>query len=285
HDSSLSSINGYSEGYNETSQDVLIPAFIAAYSGNNPLTVGLTAFPSIPKPNWRLTYDGLSKMEKVKKYFKSITLSHAYRSTYNVGSYTSNLLYGDLDNDSFSDVKEAVSSVSSNPNFLAKNLINTVTISEQWSPLVKVDMTLHNSILINCEYKKDRNLSLGLTSKTITEVAGSELVIGSGYRIKDVSLGKKFMIKGKPIKSDLNLKADLSFRKNVTIIRRIVEEVSQATGGTNIISIKLSADYVISERINVRLFYDRIINKPVVSNSFPTSNTNAGLSLRLTLSN
>jgi cell surface protein SprA len=284
-DSSLSTINGYSEGYNETSQDVLIPAFIAAYSGNNPLVVGLSAFPSIPKPNWRLTYDGLSKMEKIKKYFKSITLSHAYRSTYNVGSYTSNLLYGDLDNDGFSDVKEAVSSVSSNPNFMAKNLINTVTISEQWSPLVKVDMTLHNSILINCEYKKDRNLSLGLTSKTITEVAGSELVIGTGYRLKDVSLGKRFMIKGKPIKSDLNLKADLSFRKNQTVIRRIVEEVSQATGGTNIISIKLSADYVISERINVRLFYDRIINRPVVSNSFPTSNTNAGLSLRLTLSN
>jgi cell surface protein SprA len=81
------------------------------------------------------------------------------------------------------------------------------------------------------------------------------------------------------------MKVDLSFRKNETIIRRIVEGVSQSTGGTNIISIKVSADYVINERINIRLFYDRIINKPVVSNSFPTTNTNAGISLRLTLSN
>ncbi len=284
-DSSLTTINGFAEGYNPTSQAILIPAFLAAYSGTNPLSVGLTAFPVLPKPNWRATYDGLSKIELLKKYFKSITLSHAYRSTYNVGSYTSNLLYKDPDNDGYTAVKEAVSSYSNNPNFLVKDLINTVTISEQWSPLVKVDITLHNSILINCEYKKDRNLSLGLTSKTITEVAGSEIVVGTGYRIKDVSLGKKITIKGKPIKSDLNLKCDLSFRKNQTVIRRIVEQVSQATGGTNIISIKLAADYVINERINIRFFYDRIINKPVVSNSFPTTNTNAGVSLRLTLSN
>ncbi len=285
---SISTINGFAEGYNATSQDVLIPAFIAAYSGKSPGTVAVGptgAFPKIPKPNWRITYDGLSKMEAVKKYFKSITLSHAYRSTYNVSGYTSNLLFNDPDKDGFTSVKEDVSSTPSNPNYLTKDLINTITVSEQWSPLVKVDVTLNNSILVNFEFKKDRNLSLGLTSKTITEIAGREIVVGTGYRLKDLSLGKKLMIKGKPIKSDLNIKVDLSFRKNETVMRRIVEQVSQSTGGTNIISIKVSADYVINERINIKLFYDRIINKPVISNSFPTTNTNAGISLRLTLSN
>ena len=185
----------------------------------------------------------------------------------------------------YSDAREIVSSISNNPNFYAKKLITTATISEQWSPLLKVDVVLHNSILVNVEYKKDRNLSLGLTSKTITEVAGREIVAGVGYRIKDLSLGKKMMIKGKPIKSDLILKTDLSFRKNSTNMRRIEEGVSQLTGGSNIISIKFSADYVINERVNIRLFYDRIINNPVTSNSFKTTNTNAGLSLRLSLSN
>ncbi len=284
-DSSLSIINGFAEGYNPTSQDVLIPAFIAAYSGTNPASVGISAFPTIPLPNWRITYDGLSKLEAIKKYFKSITFSHAYRSTYSVSSYISNLLYTDPDKDGYTGVKEAISNIPTNRNFLAKNLMNTITITEQWSPLIKMDIALKNSMLVNFEYKKDRNLSLGLTSKTITEVAGSEIVIGTGYRIKDLSLGRRFQIKGKPIKSDLNTKVDLSFRKNETVIRRIVEEVSQSTGGTNIISIKISADYVINERINVRFFYDRIINKPVISNSFPTTNTNAGISLRLTLSN
>jgi cell surface protein SprA len=141
-----------------------------------------------------------------------------------------------------------------------------------------------NSISLSFEYKKDRTLSLGLTSKTLTEIAGREIVGGAGYRLRDLTLGSA-KIKGKPIKSDLNLKVDLSFRKNQTIIRRIVEQVSQPTGGTNIISIKVSADYVISERISIRAFYDRIINKPVISNTFPTANTNAGVSIRLTLGN
>jgi cell surface protein SprA len=236
-------------------------------------------FPKVPKPNWRITYDGLSKIEKIKKYFKSFTLSSAYRSSYNVGGYTRNLLY--VENGG---IKETVSSVANNPNFISENLISTVSISEQWSPLIKLDMTLKNSILVSFEFKKDRNLSLGLTSKTITEVAGREIVGGLGYRVPNLKLGNA-QIKGKPIKSDLNLKLDLSFRKNETVIRRIVEEVSQSTAGTNIISIKVSADYVISEKINIRLFYDRIMNKPVISSSFPTTNTNAGVSLRLTLAN
>lgn len=282
-DNSNGSVDGYAEGYNESSQDVLIPAFIAAYSGKNPIGVTLNPFPKIPKPNWRITYDGLSKIEKIKKYFKSFTLSHAYRSSYSVGGYATNLLYHQ-DNNGDADVRESVSSISGNPNFLVEKQINTVTISEQWSPLIKLEMTMNNSILLNFEFKKDRNLSLGLTSKTVTELAGREIIGGIGYRIRELRLGNA-TIKGKPIKSDLNLKADLSFRKNETVMRRITEEVSQSTGGTNIISIKVSADYVISERINIRLFYDRIINKPVISTSFPTTNTNAGLSLRLTLSN
>ena len=223
---------------------------------------------------------------KIKKYFKSFTLSHAYRSSYNVGGYTTNLLWIDNDgaDDDFTSIREIVSSIPGNANFLSRDLISSVSISEQWSPLIKLDMTLKNSILVSFEFKKDRNLSLGLTSKTITEVAGQEIVGGLGYRIPNLPLGKA-QIKGKPIKSDLNLKVDLSFRKNETVIRRIVEEVSQSTAGTNIISIKVSADYVISEKINIRLFYDRIMNRPVLSNSFPTANTNAGVSLRLTLAN
>ena len=282
---SNTTINGFAEGYNATSQDVLIPAFLAAYGGTNPNNVTLENRPKVPKPNWRVTYDGLSKMEKIKKYFKSFTLTHAYRSSYSIGGYTTNLLFTDPDKDGYTDIKENVSSIPGNPNFLSKDLISTVSISEQWSPLIKLDMTLKNSILLSFEFKKDRNLSLGLTSKTITEISGKEIVGGLGYRIPNLSLGKNMMIKGKPIKSDLNLKLDLSYRRNETVIRRIVEEVSQSTAGTNIFSIKVSADYVISDKINIRLFYDRIMNKPVISSSFPTANTNAGISLRLTLAN
>jgi cell surface protein SprA len=277
-------IDGYSKGYNATSQDVLIPAFLSAYSGTSADRVGLSPFPKVPKPNWRVTYDGLSKKDLVKKYFKSITLANGYTSMYSVGGFTHNPLHT-KDAQGFTDVFEIFSTVTNNPNFLPENLITTVTISEQWSPFLKIDVTLHNSLAFNIEYKKDRTLSLGLSSRTITEISGREIVGGTGYRIKDVKLGNNLKIKGKPIKSDLNLNLNVSFRKNQTVIRKIEEGVSQPTGGTNVISIKASADYIINERITVKAFFERIMNIPVISSSFPTTNTNAGISLRLTLSN
>ncbi len=277
-------VDGYAKGYNETSQDVLIPSFLSAYSGKGAGKVALNAFPNIPKPNWRVTYDGLSKKDFIKKRFKSIVLANGYTSTYSIGTFTHNPLHH-KDENGFTDVFEMFSSISTNPNFLPENLMTTVTISEQWSPLLKIDAILNNSLGFNIEYKKDRTLSLGLSSRTITEISGREIVGGTSYRIKDVKLGKNLMIKGKPIKSDLNLNLNLSFRKKQTVIRKIDEGISQPTGGTNVISIKSSADYVINERITVKAFFERIMNIPVTSASFPTTNTNAGISIRLTLSN
>jgi cell surface protein SprA len=276
-------IDGYAKGYNSTSQDVLIPAFLAAYSGSSAERVNLRGFPEIPKPNWRATYDGLSKKEKMKKYFKSVTLTNGYTSTYSVGGFTHNPLHH-KDKDGFTDVFEIFSTVTNNPNFIPENLITVVTISEQWSPFLKIDVTLLNSLAFNIEYKKDRTLSLGLSSRTITEITGREIVGGTGYRIKDVKL-KNLKIKGKQIKSDMNINLNVSYRKNENIIRKIDEGVSQPTGGTNVISIKASTDYIINERITIKAFFERIMNIPVISSSFPTTNTNAGISLRLTLSN
>ena len=279
---STTTIGGYAQGYNALSQDVLIPAFIAAYSGQSSSKVTLDNFPKIPKPNWRVTYDGLSKIVLMQKLFKTITLSNSYKSTYGVGGYSSNLLY-QQDAKGNANKIDTTSTILTNPNFLSKNIISTVSITEQWAPLVKVDVTLHNSMLANITFNKDRTLSLGLTSKTISEILGNEIIIGTGYRIKDVLLGN-LKAAGKPIKSDVNLIGNISIRRNQTSIRRIDEDVSQTTAGTNIISLKFSADYTISQKLTIRFYYDRIINKPLISNAFPTSNTNAGISLRLSLS-
>lgn len=261
--------SGYYTGFGPTSQSVLIPAFLAAYSGKNAASVSTSPFPKLPLPNWRITYDGLIKMKVVKKYFKTFTISHAYRSTYNVGSYSRNLLYA-----------PGVFDVEGN--LLEEKQINTVSISEQLSPLIKLDVTWNNSLLTNLEMKTDRTLSLSFANKQVTEVNGREYIVGSGYRLRDIAL--PFKIQKKKITSDLNLKVDVSFRNNKTIIRRIVEQTNQATSGQNTISIKTSADYVISERLNIRLFWDKNISNPIISTSYPTSNGNAGLSIRFTLS-
>lgn len=262
--------SGYAKGYGATAQDVLILSFLTSYSKQDPNKVELKTFPTIPIPNWKLTYDGLSKFEFVKKYFKTITLSHAYRSNYNVGSYSTNLNYND---------KASLSDLMNN--WIVDRQIAAVTIAESFTPFIRVDMTFLNSLSANMEFKKERTLSLVLESTQITEINRKEIVIGSGYRLKDLTL--PFKMGGKVLKSDLVLKVDVSISNNQTAVRKIVEEVSQTTSGQNIISIKTKADYVLSERLNVSFFFDKIITNPLVSSSFPSANARSGLSFRYTL--
>jgi len=261
---------GYADGYGPTQQDVVIASFLAAYTGKSADNVKLDPLGLIPAPNWDVTYDGLTKLPLFDKWFRTFTVKNSYRSTFNVGSYQTNLLY--IEGAGVRDLSD---------NFLPQKQIAVVTIQEVMRPLMGFDGTLKNSLLAKFEYNRDRNLSLSLTNNQVTEVRGKEFVIGSGYRFKNVKF--PFAIGGSTPKSDLNLRVDLSLRENVTVIRKVQEQQNQPTAGQNIISIKTSADYVINDRLNVRAFYERVINTPVISTSFPSANTNAGISLRFTL--
>jgi len=267
------------DGYGPTSQEVMISAFLAAYTGKNPNKMSLNTFPKIPMPNWRITYDGLTKINFIKKYLKTATLSHAYRSSYNVGNYTSNILFRDNDGDGYTDARDMIG------NFIPKYEVNMVSITEQFAPLFGIDMTWNNSLLSKFEYKRSRDLSLSLANNQLTEITSKEIVLGLGYRIKNV----RFSIKGitggkkKSLKSDVNIKADLSIRDNKTVLRKLVEDVNQVSAGQQIISINASIDYQINEKFVIKLFFDKIITNPFVSSQFPNSNTNAGISLRFTL--
>ena len=264
--------NEYPNGYGPNSQDVIIPAFLAAYSGNNPNKQKLDLFPSIPFPNWNINYDGLIKIKWFKERFKNISISHNYRSTYSIGSFMNNLNFGnpDFELDSYG-------------NFLPEYQIDQVSITEQFAPFLKFDMTMKNSISARVEYKKDRTVSLSLTNSQVTEVKGNEYVAGLGYRIQDIRLLFNAGLEDQNIKSDLDLRADFSLRENKTIIRKIEELSNQPTSGQILITLKFSADYVIGNTMNIKLFYDQVITDYVVSSSFPTSNTNVGLSIRYNL--
>ena len=60
---------GFPEGYGAASQDVIIPSFLAAYSGKGALGVSLSSMPTIPLPNWRINYDGLMQIKFIKKKY------------------------------------------------------------------------------------------------------------------------------------------------------------------------------------------------------------------------
>ncbi len=259
-------------GYGPTSQEVMIPAFLAAYSGRDPSNSKLTAFPTIPLPNWRITYDGFIKIPYIKKRFKQFTISHAYRSSYAVGSYQTNLNYGNGDEINMN-----------NMSYHVAREISQVTINEQFSPLFKLDMTWKNSLLTKVEFKKSRVLALSLANNQLTETGSQEYVFAIGYRIKDLEFKLFSGGSGKKISSDLDLKLDFNLMNNKTVIRKVIEDVEQITMGQQLIKVKFSADYVVNQRLNIKAFYDTAITNPFISTTFPSSITNIGFSLRFTL--
>jgi cell surface protein SprA len=270
--------DGYPYGYGPTSSEVLIPAFLAAYGNKNPKNVTLETFPGLLSmlPNWKITFDGLSRIEFFKKYFKSIDISHSYRSTYNVGDFTTNFNYVD-ETSGLDFIKDYQN------NFIPMFQINTVSIREDFTPLINFDMTWQNSLITRFEIKKSRTLALSLSNNQLTETRNGEFVIGAGYRFKEVPLE----ISGRKYESDLNLRFDLSVRDNKTLIRHLAllteDEVDQITTGQRVIKISTTADYALSTRFNIQFFFDRTLNKPYTSRSFLTADTNVGFSIRFTL--
>ncbi len=280
--------NGYYEGFGPISQNVVIPAFIAAYTGKSAEEVSLDPFKTKVQPNWRITYDGLTKIPAIKKYFKQFNLSHTYRSNITT-NYINNLNYS-------ADAQGRPTSLDQSefPNFISQRQINTVTITEQMSPLLGFDMTINNKKKnepqLKVEYKRDRTIALGLTNYQITETKGNSIVFGVGYKIKDVpnpfgrAKGSKLPIKLLD-KTDINIRVDFTIRDNSTLIRKIAEMQNQVTAGQRLYSIKTSADMNVSDKLTIRFFYDHQITQPKISTSFPTSNIATGISLRFSLNN
>ncbi len=268
----------FKSGYGQTSSDVLIPAFLAAYTKTDPNKVGLGIFPSALQmmPNWRINFDGLSKFPFVQSVFRSINLMHQYRSTYQIGSYTTNLTY-DPGEDGISRIRDLQN------NFVQQYEIDVVTISEQFSPLINVDMNWKNSLTTRFEWKKSRTVSLNLTSNQVSDSRINELVFGAGYRFDNVQIILKTGQGQKALKSDLNVRLDLSIRDNKTLARKLIEDVDQPVIGEKVFTVGATADYVLSDRFNLQIFADRTMNNPFVANTFPTSNTNFGFSLKFTL--
>ena len=267
----VSDTTAYYNGFGAQSYEVIVPAFLAAYSGQDASKVSLDNTKQGLKPSWRINYDGLGKLNFFKQYFRSIVLGHGYQATYST-SYTSNLQA--LQNGER--VKD------DKGNFIPINQIGTITLSESFAPLFKIDMTWKNSLITSFEMKRSRAISLSLSNIQITEDKSNEYVIGGGYRFTKVKFPIK--IKNKDVTSDLNVRMDLSIRKNLTLIRRLVEGFTDPTAGRTVISLKTSADYSVSRYVTLRAFFEKQITKPALSVPFPTANTNIGVSLRFTLS-
>ena len=277
-------INSYPLGYGKTNQSVLLPAFLSAYTGKDAGKVKLGAFRDVPIPNWTLKYTGLMKMKWFKKHFKRFSVTHGYNSMYTINQFMSNLNYEAKDTD-LDYTQQSPNALDQSGNYKNENLFSNINLMEQFSPLIKLDMEMKSSLKILAEIKKDRMLSLSFDNNLMTEIQGYEYILGLGYRFKDVRIRSKLAGAKQVIKSDLNMKLDVSVRNNKTIIRYLDLENNQVTAGQTLYSLKYSADYAFSKNLTGLFYFDYGFSEYAISTAFPQTTIRSGFTLRYNFGN
>ncbi len=288
--------DGYAYGYNKYANDVLIPAFIAAYTGQDPNSVGLikqsnpniksNPFKSIiPRPNWKLDYNGLSRIKGLDKIFTNFTISHGYNGSLSMNGFTSALLYRDESGYGYPSFYDTISN-----NYIPYFLLPNITIQEQFAPIVGVDMMFTNQFQFKIDYAKQRMLSLSLVDFQLSETRSTEFSIGAGYRKRGMKLLgglklPKFLSKDGDSKLDneINFRLDFKIRDNVTVNNRLDQNSTLPTGGSKEITISPTIDYFVNSRVNLKLFFDQRRVNPYISSSAPITNTRAGVQVRISL--
>ena len=279
----------YPEGLNGTNQAVLLPAFLAAYTGTDAENVDTGAFRDIPLPNWDIKYTGLMNLKWFKKKFKRFSVAHGYRANYTINQFQSNLdfaepFFTDLPNPDLTSLPNP-NGVDQGGNYKNRILFSNITLAENFSPLVRLDMEMKNSVKILAEVKKDRVLSLSFDNNLLTETQGNEYIVGLGYRIQDLTFVTKVGGKRTTLKSDLNMRADLSLRQNETVVRYLDIDNPQITAGQDIYGIKFTADYALSKNLTALFFYDHTFSEYSISTAFPQTTIRSGLTLRYNFGN
>ena len=290
------------------SADVMVPAFLAAYtsSGGNSLNI----FPTLSRmlPNWTVRYSGLSKLPWFRDVFKSVNINHSYKSIYAVGAYQSYSTFMELMGPGLGFISDTTTGM---PVPSSMYNVSTVSINESFSPLLGIDVTLQNNLTCKLEYKTIRTLNLSMTSVQINESSSHDWVLGMGYTISNFN---PFGPKVRKVKtsrksgngqndaqqkqnsssrnnrsssgynSDLKLRLDLSYRKQAAISRDIASMTSAASSGNTAFKLSFSADYSFSRLLTMSFYYDRQTNTPLLtSSSYPTTTRDFGLSLKFSL--
>ena len=286
--------------------DVLVPAFLSAYTmgaGNS-----LDIFPAISRmlPNWTVRYSGLSKLPWIRDHLKSVNINHAYKSVYAVGSYASYSTWQEYMNGLgfIPGVGGGLMQPSSMYN------VSTVSINEAFSPLLGVDATFQNNLTAKIEYRTTRVMNLSMTSVQLNEALSRDWVLGLGYKIQDFNIfgnkmnrkiskaqsGKKNQKNQKDqntqssrnsksgVNHDLNLRLDVSLRSQASITRDIATGSSNASSGNSAFKLSFMADYTLSRLLTLTAYYDSQTNTPLLSSSsYPTTTHDFGLSVKFSL--
>lgn len=266
-------------------QDVLVPAFIAAYSGRDPNKVSTSNFPAIPLPNWNINYAGLSKVPFLSQHFASINLTHAYSATFDINNYTSSLLYDDnltldhqVERTPLASIRDEDGVAVLAPRFV----LGQVIISERFAPLLGINFRTKSKINGRIEYKTERNMALQIMSSQITELNSNDVLLDFGYTKTGMKL--PFKIQGET----LTLDNDITFRMGLTIrdtksIQRKIDEINTVTNGNINFQLRPTINYVVNQKLSVMMYFERTINEPRITNSFRRTTSSFGAQVRFSL--
>ena len=246
---------------NRSSSDVLIPAFLAAYSGKNAKTIDLNPFPGLKAilPNW---------------------LNHAYQCTYQVGSFTSFSDWVSI-GEGLGFTKDVLTNgaIPSSPYNIA-----SVVLKEQFGPLAGINATLYNDLQLTANYETQRTLTLNSAAGQLVEAVSKGFTLGGSYKIANFNQVLKIKKKQQNVNNDLTFSLNVKMSSNTNLIRKIESNTAQATSGTRTWSVDFTADYVVSKLITMGLYFDYQSNVPLVSTSaYPTTNSNYGLRINMSL--
>ncbi len=274
----LDTMNGqyYPGGYSANSQTVLLTSFLATYLGKDAKTAGFSPFQKFPLPNWNINYNGLNKIQFLKKWFTNITLSHRYASTYSVGNFYTDATLSGIDNYDYG--SETV--LNSTGDYVPPVSMEGVQITEQFNPLVRVSVNMVNSFQFNFSLQRSRTLMLSFSNNQLTETTRKGFTVGAGYRFKDISFNVRFADKTHKLKSDILVQLNLTYNSNMTNIRKINQNVSQISSGSSVWMVELSGEYALTTTLTLKAFFQTNINTPYISNAYPNSTTKGGLTIR-----
>lgn len=274
--------NGSTGEYNENSQDVLIPAFFAAYTGKDPNTVRISPFLGFPMPNWRIDYNGLSQLSAFKKLFSSFTLTHNYISNYSVGNFTSSLDYDAL----YVNLAVTGYPLSSRTNYLGQYVpvfvMSTITMSEKFAPLVGINFRTQSRITGRLDYNRDRTVALNMSNSQVAELFNQDLTLSIGFTKNNVPLPFKVNGAKRKLKNDLTVQIGMAFRDTRAIQRKFDGQNIPIAGNINF-QLRPTVNYVVNNRLSLQFYFDRTFNDPLVSNSFYRSTTAGGVQVKFNL--
>ncbi|MGQ0738581.1 MAG: T9SS outer membrane translocon Sov/SprA [Bacteroidota bacterium] len=280
---------GYFQGYGRYAQDVVIPAFIAAYTNKDPMSVNLAKnnnpnirsnpFSGIlPKPNWTITYNGLSRIPGLERIFTNFSIRHGYHSTFSMNSFNTALLFTDPLRIGYPFFRDPLTG-----NFIPYFLVPNITIQEAFDPLIEIDVTFTNQLSTRFEFSKRRQLSLSLIDYQLAENRSTEVTFSFNWRQKGLPLIKKLPFMKGRMDNDVTIRCDFSLRDDATANSKLDQRTSFGTAGQKVIRIAPSIDYVVNNRVSMKLYFEQNRNIPKISNAFPITNTRGGLQVRISL--